>query len=276
YQKMMQQMNHSSMPSENKMSDMQDMDMSKMQGMTPEQHQKMMQQMNHASMSSEHKMSDMQDMDMSKIQGMTTEQHQQMSKSDDHMVQGQIAQQMPVPSEKTVVEGWANASTSAGLKALSYADLRPLFPQTDTRPAQQEIVLHLGGNMERYIWTMNGKKFNQATPIQVQYGERVRLTFVNDSMMAHPMHLHGMFVQLENGQSLANLPNKHTIIVPPGQKISVLLTADELGEWAIHCHLLYHMSAGMMNKLVVAKVKPQDRQMLMPTPAQGGNTHAHH
>nr|WP_228259524.1 multicopper oxidase domain-containing protein [Acinetobacter sp. ANC 3791] len=276
HQKMMQQMNHASMSSGHKMSDMQDTDMSKMQGMTPEQHQKMMQQMNHASMSSGHKMSDMQDTDMSKMQGMTTEQHQQMSKSDDHMVQGQTAQQMPVPSEKTVVEGWANASTPAGLKALSYADLRPLFPQTDTRPAQQEIVLHLGGNMERYIWTMNGKKFNQATPIQVQYGERVRLTFVNNSMMAHPMHLHGMFVQLENGQSLANLPNKHTIIVPPGQKISVLLTADELGEWAIHCHLLYHMSAGMMNKLVVAKVKPQDSQMLMPTPAQEGNTHAHH
>ncbi|MHA3061826.1 multicopper oxidase domain-containing protein [Acinetobacter sp. ANC 4636] len=276
HQQMMQQMNHSSMSSEHKMSAMQDIDMSKMQSMTAEQHQKMMQQMNHTSMSSEHKMSDMQDMDMSKMQGMTTEQHQQMSKSDDHMVQGQIAQQMPVPSEKTVVEGWANASTPAGLKALSYADLRPLFPQTDTRSAQQEIVLHLGGNMERYIWTMNGKKFNQATPIHVQYGERVRLTFVNDSMMAHPMHLHGMFVQLENGQPLANLPNKHTIIVPPGQKISVLLTADELGEWAIHCHLLYHMSAGMMNKLVVAKVKPQDSQMLMPTPAQGGNTHAHH
>ena len=263
------------------MSAIKDMDMSKMQDMTPEQHQKMMQQMSHSSMSSEHKMSDMQDMDMSNMQSMTPEQHQQMmqqmSKSEsDHMVQDQTAQQMPVPSEKAVVEGWANASTPAGLKALSYADLRPLFSQTDTRPAQQEIVLHLGGNMERYIWTMNGKKFNQATPIQVQYGERVRLTFVNDSMMAHPMHLHGMFVQLENGQSLANLPNKHTIIVPPGQKVSVLLTADELGEWAIHCHLLYHMSAGMMNKLVVAKVKPQDRQMLMPTLPQGGNVHAHH
>ncbi|TCB06508.1 copper oxidase [Acinetobacter sp. ANC 4641] len=280
HQKMMQQMNHS-MSSEHQMSDMQDMDMSKMQGMTAEQHQKMMQQMSHSSMSSEHQMSDMQDMDMSKMQGMTAEQHQQMmeqmSKSEsDHMAQNQTAQQMPAPSEKTVVEGWANASTPADLKALSYADLRPLFPQTDTRPAQQEIVLHLGGNMERYIWTMNGKKFNQANPIQVQYGERVRLTFVNDSMMAHPMHLHGMFVQLENGQPLANLPNKHTIIVPPGQKVSVLLTADELGEWAIHCHLLYHMSAGMMNKLVVAKVKPQDSQILMPMPAQGGNVHAHH
>lgn len=217
----------------------------------------------HSSDSTQHDMSAMKgmDMDMSNMQNMTPEQHQKMM------------QNMKTPSTQAVVEGWANASTPQGLKALSYADLRPLYPQKDTRAPQQEIVLHLGGNMERYIWTMNGKKFNQATPIQVQYGERVKLTFVNDSMMAHPMHLHGMFVQLENGQPLAELPNKHTIIVPPGQKVSVLLTADELGEWAIHCHLLYHMSAGMMNKLVVAKVKPQDSQMLMPMPAQGGNAH---
>ena len=254
HQKMMQQMNHK-MSSGQQMSGMQDMDMSSMKNMTPEQHQKMMQQMNHT-MPSEQKMPDMSDMDMSNMHGMM--------------------QNTKTPSTQAVVEGWANASTPQGLKALSYADLRPLYPQKDTRPPQQEIVLHLGGNMERYIWTMNGKKFNQATPIQVQYGERVKLTFVNDSMMAHPMHLHGMFVQLENGQPLAELPNKHTIIVPPGQKVSVLLTADELGEWAIHCHLLYHMSAGMMNKLVVAKVKPQDSQMLMPMPAQGGNAHAHH
>ena len=257
HQKMMQQMNHE-MSSGQPMSGMQDMDMSSMKNMTPEQHQKMMQQMNHA-MPSEQKMPD-----MSNMQGINAESYQDMM------------QNTKTPSTQAVVEGWANASTPQGLKALSYADLRPLYPQKDTRAPQQEIVLHLGGNMERYIWTMNGKKFNQATPIQVQYGERVKLTFVNDSMMAHPMHLHGMFVQLENGQPLAELPNKHTIIVPPGQKVSVLLTADELGEWAIHCHLLYHMSAGMMNKLVVAKVKPQDSQMLMPMPAQGGNAHAHH
>ena len=254
---------HSSDSTQHDMSAMKGMDMSDMQNMTPEQHQKMMQQMNHE-MSSGQPMSGMQDMDMSNMKNMTPEQHQKMM------------QNMKTPSTQAVVEGWANASTPEGLKALSYADLRPLYPQKDTRAPQQEIVLHLGGNMERYIWTMNGKKFNQATPIQVQYGERVKLTFVNDSMMAHPMHLHGMFVQLENGQPLAELPNKHTIIIPPGQKVSVLLTADELGEWAIHCHLLYHMSAGMMNKLIVAKVKPQDSQMLMPMPAQGGNAHAHH
>ncbi|WP_159311298.1 multicopper oxidase domain-containing protein, partial [Klebsiella pneumoniae] len=105
-----------------------------------------------------------------------------------------------------------------------------------------------------YIWTINGKKFSDTIPLQVKYGERIRLKFVNDSMMAHPMHLHGMFMQLENGQQAENLPNKHTIIVPPGKTVTALLTADALGEWAIHCHLLYHMSAGMMNKLIVAQV----------------------
>ncbi len=152
------------------------------------------------------------------------------------------------------VQGWANASTPVGNKALQYADLKSLKPQLDTREATRELEIHLGGTMERYIWTINGKKFNEAEPLKVKYGERIRLKFVNDSMMAHPMHLHGMFMQLENGQALSDLPNKHTIVVPPGKTMTALLTANELGEWAIHCHLLYHMSAGMMSKLIVANV----------------------
>src|SRR3546814_4310424 len=111
--------------------------------------------------------------------------------------------------------------------------------------------------MERYIWTLNGKKFEDAKPIELKYGERVKLTFVNNTMMAHPMHLHGMFVQLDNGQSAARLPNKHVVSVPPGQSYSVLLTADEIGEWAFHCHLLYHMESGMMNKVVVARMSAE-------------------
>ncbi|MFT4021180.1 MAG: multicopper oxidase domain-containing protein, partial [Acinetobacter sp.] len=153
-----------------------------------------------------------------------------------------------------VANGWADASTPHGHRALKYSDLQARIPQKDVRPVRQTININLDGNMERYIWTMNGQKFNHATPLKVAYGDRVRLTFHNKTMMAHPMHLHGMFVQLENGQLLQNQPNKHTIIVPPGQTVSVLLTADELGEWAIHCHLLYHMTAGMMNKLIVAQV----------------------
>ncbi len=150
--------------------------------------------------------------------------------------------------------GWADAGTPKGHKALAYKDLRYAGIQKDQRQPEREIIVRLGGNMERYIWTLNGKKYADADPINLEYGERVRLTFVNDTMMAHPMHLHGMFVQLENGQPMAKLPNKHTVIVAPGDTYSVLLTADEAGEWAFHCHLLYHMMAGMMNKVVVAKM----------------------
>lgn len=152
--------------------------------------------------------------------------------------------------------GWAKTGTPPGHKALSYADLRYAGIQKDTRQPEREVLVTLGGNMERYIWTINGKKFEESGPIKLKYGERVRLKFVNTTMMAHPMHLHGMFVQLENGQPAAKLPNKHTVIVQPGQSYSVLLTADEPGEWAFHCHLLYHMMAGMMNKVVVAKLDP--------------------
>lgn len=194
------------------------------------------------------------------------EQHRNMSSSStemqmhDHAVSSMASQHQHASAEnessdgEQQVVGWANASTPVGAKALQYSDLQSLFPQKDLRPAEREMVIHLGGSMERYMWTMNGKKFSEAEPFQVKYGERIRLKFVNDTMMAHPMHLHGMFMQLENGQSMSNMPNKHTIIVPPGQTVTALLTADELGEWAIHCHLLYHMSAGMMNKLIVAHV----------------------
>jgi FtsP/CotA-like multicopper oxidase with cupredoxin domain len=150
--------------------------------------------------------------------------------------------------------GWADAGTPPGMKALRYADLKSLLPQKDTRPAAREIVVRLGGNMERYIWTLNGRKASEADPIELHYGERVKLTFVNESMMAHPMHLHGMFVQLVNGQPADRLPNKHVVNVAPGSSYSAMLTADEPGEWAFHCHLLYHMNSGMMTKVVVARM----------------------
>jgi FtsP/CotA-like multicopper oxidase with cupredoxin domain len=152
-----------------------------------------------------------------------------------------------------MTSGWLKAGTPEGDKALSYADLRYLGTQKDTRKPDQEIEVRLGGNMQRYIWTLNGKKHDDAEPIKLKYGERVRLKFVNETMMAHPMHLHGMFVQLENGQSAGKMPNKHTVIVPPGDSYSVLLTADATGEWAFHCHLLYHMLSGMMTTIEVAK-----------------------
>ncbi len=190
---------------------------------------------------------------------------------------------MVVSSEKITsdtVQGWANAATPIGQKALTYADLKSLQSQPErySRPAERELVIRLGGTMERYIWTIDGKKFSDPDfkPLTVRYGERIRLKFVNESMMAHPMHLHGMFMQLENGQAPQDMPNKHTVIVPPGKTVTALLTADELGEWAIHCHLLYHMSAGMMSKLIVANVDGSNVSQTMSVQPTQGVSHAHH
>ncbi|ENV23990.1 copper resistance system multicopper oxidase [Acinetobacter nosocomialis] len=246
-----------------------DHDMSSMKGMDHDMSS--MKGMDH-DMSSmkgmDHDMSSMKDMDhdMSSMKGMD---HDMSSKT------------MNSSRSDEVVYGWANASTPVGLKALQYSDLQSLTAQKDTRAPEREIEIRLGGNMERYIWTINGKKFNETEPFKVKYGERIRLKFVNDSMMAHPMHLHGMFMQLENGQDPSNMPNKHTVIVPPGKTVTTLLTADELGEWAIHCHLLYHMSAGMMNKLIVANVdsNSSDSKDVVAQPNtndKGVNQHAHH
>lgn len=172
--------------------------------------------------------------------------------------------------------GWAKAGTPEGDKALSYADLRYAGIQKDTRQPERTIDVKLGGNMERFIWTINGKKFSEAEPLRLRYGERVRLKFTNETMMAHPMHLHGMFVQLENGQPAKKLPNKHTVIIPPGGSYSVLVTADAVGEWAFHCHLLYHMMSGMMNKVVVAKLDPDPvPPSAESSPATSGGSHAH-
>lgn len=184
-----------------------------------------------------------------------------------HTMAGMDHGDRPTPS------GWAIAGTPADAKALAYADLRYLGTQPKAQPARYDLAVTLGGTMERYIWTMNGHKFADATPITLRHGDRLRLTFINNTMMAHPMHLHGMFMQLDNGQPPAKMPNKHTVIVPPGQSVSVLLTADEAGEWAFHCHLLYHMMAGMMTKLVVSHT-PSPEATSIPT--SGGTTHALH
>ncbi len=159
----------------------------------------------------------------------------------------------PAEKGKVLASGWSNAGTPKGHKALDYADLRYRSLQKDQRQPEREIVVRLGGNMERYTWTMNGKKFEDSEPVNLENNERVRLKFINETMMAHPMHLHGMFVQLENGQAVGKLPNKHTVIVAPGKSYSTLLTANEPGEWAFHCHLLFHMMSGMMDKVVVAR-----------------------
>ena len=227
-----------------------------------------------------HDMSSMKGMnhDMSSMKGMDHDMSSMKGMDHDMPMNSATVKAASDKNDNTVF-GWANASTPEGNKALQYSDLQSLDPQKDTRAAEREIEIRLGGNMERYIWTINGKKFNEADPLVVKYGERIRLKFVNDSMMAHPMHLHGMFMQLENGQDPSNMPNKHTVIVPPGKTITTLLTADELGEWAIHCHLLYHMSAGMMNKLIVAQVEDGNSTKTVAQPPiseKGVNPHANH
>jgi len=172
----------------------------------------------------------------------------------DHTAMGHGAMAEPT-KDRTRPQGWADAATPPDKKALAYADLKSLAPQKDTRPPQREIVVRLGGQMNRFIWTINGQKFEDSEPIALAFGERVKLTFVNETMMAHPMHLHGMFVQLVNGQAAERLPNKHVVNVAPGATYSALLTADEPGEWAFHCHLLFHMASGMMAKVVVARLQ---------------------
>ena len=136
---------------------------------------------------------------------------------------------------------------------LQYSQLRALTPNEDTRAPEREIVLRLTGSMERYFWTINGKKFSEAEPIRLRLGERVRFTFINTTMMDHPMHLHGMWMNLVNGAGARFSPKKHTISVGPGETIKADITVDAPGEWAFHCHLLYHMDTGMFRKVVVAR-----------------------
>ena len=137
-----------------------------------------------------------------------------------------------------------------GRKALTYADLKSLRSTKADKYPDREIILHLTGNMERYMWSINGIKYADAAPLEFYYGERLRITYINNTMMNHPMHLHGMWSDLETGND-GSLVRKHTIIVQPGSKISFRVTVDAKGYWAYHCHLLYHM-AGMFRKVVVA------------------------
>jgi len=135
-----------------------------------------------------------------------------------------------------------------GRRVLTYADLKSLDGVVDTKTPQREIILRLTGNMERYMWSINGIKYADSKPLQFHYGERLRITYINDTMMNHPMHLHGMWSDLETGDG--RLVRKHTIVVQPASKISMQVTVDAKGEWAYHCHLLYHMG-GMFRKVVV-------------------------
>jgi CopA family copper-resistance protein len=139
-----------------------------------------------------------------------------------------------------------------GRRVLSYADLHTIGGPIDRREPEREIELHLTGHMERFMWSFNGEKFSEAAPLRFRYGERLRITLVNDSMMTHPIHLHGMWSEVENEHGEFQV-RKHTVVVNPAQRISYAVTADALGRWAYHCHLLFHMEAGMFREVEVSK-----------------------
>jgi FtsP/CotA-like multicopper oxidase with cupredoxin domain len=138
-----------------------------------------------------------------------------------------------------------------GRRVLTYADLRTVGGSMDSRPPEREIELHLTGNMEKFIWSLDGLTLNDSKPLHFRSGERLRLVMVNDSTMAHPMHLHGMWTEIEDPGG-GFLARKHTVSIQPAQRVNWLVTADAPGRWAFHCHLLYHMAAGMFREVVVA------------------------
>ncbi len=145
-----------------------------------------------------------------------------------------------------------------GHRVLVYNDLRALKPYNQKTP-DREVELHLTGNMERYMWSFDGKKFSEVnSPIRFSHNERLRLILVNDTMMDHPIHLHGMWMELENGNG-EYLPRKHTISVKPAERVSLLVTPDVPGRWAFHCHLLFHMDMGMFR---VVEVSPYEGEIL--------------
>ena len=139
-----------------------------------------------------------------------------------------------------------------GRKVLSYSMLHSAFDDPDGRDPGREIELHLTGHMEKFAWSFNGQKFSDAAPLKLNYGERVRIVLVNDTMMTHPIHLHGMWSDLEDEHG-AFMVRKHTVDISPGTRRSYRVRADALGDWAYHCHLLYHMEAGMMRTVRVGE-----------------------
>ncbi len=199
--------------------------------------------MDHSNMGSmDH--SNMKGMDHSNMKGMD---HSDMSGMD----HGSMAMGKGGPSDPFYAKGSGLVPTAAnGGKFLSYSDLKAQDPLYEDREPTREIELRLTGNMERYTWSINGVKYEDADPIRLKYGERVRFKFVNETMMTHPMHLHGMWSILDVGAGQWN-PIKHTVSVNPGTTVYMETEVDEPGQWAFHCHLSYHAAAGMFRKVIV-------------------------
>ncbi|KFK95934.1 copper resistance system multicopper oxidase [Serratia sp. Ag2] len=188
--------------------------------------------------------SNMAGMDHSQMAGMPGMQSHPASEDNNPLVDMQAMSVSPRLNDPGI--GLRNN----GRKVLTYADLKSTFEDPDGREPTRTIELHLTGHMEKFAWSFNGIKFSDAEPLLLKYGERIRIVLVNDTMMTHPIHLHGMWSDLEdeNGNFLVR---KHTIDMPPGTKRSYRVTADALGRWAYHCHLLYHMEMGMFREVRV-------------------------
>jgi CopA family copper-resistance protein len=158
---------------------------------------------------------------------------------------------MRVDTPRTNLDDPGIGLRNNGRRVLTYADLHTIGGPIDRRQAQREIELHLTGNMERYTWSFDGLEFGRSTPVHFRHGEQLRVILVNDTMMTHPMHMHGMWSELESPDGRFQV-RKHTINVQPAQRISFLVSADAPGRWAWHCHLLFHMDSGMFREIVVA------------------------
>ncbi|MBA1379111.1 copper resistance system multicopper oxidase [Pseudomonas brassicacearum] len=230
------------------MGEMSGMDHGSMQGMEGMDHSQMqgmddnaMQGMDHSQMQG---MDNMTGMDHSAMQGMGGMQTHPATEKNNPLVD------MQAMSVKPKLDDPGMGLRNNGRKVLTYADLRSTFADPDGREPGRTIELHLTGHMEKFVWSFNGVKFSDAAPLLLKYGERLRIVLINDTMMTHPIHLHGMWSDLEdeNGQFMVR---KHTIDVPPGAKRSYRVTADALGRWAYHCHLLFHMEMGMFREVRV-------------------------
>lgn len=158
---------------------------------------------------------------------------------------------MRVDTPRTNLDDPGVGLRNNGRHVLTYADLHTIGGPVDTRDAEREIELHLTGNMERYTWSLDGLEFGQSTPVHFRHGEQVRIILHNDTMMTHPMHLHGLWSELENAEGEFQA-RKHVISVQPAQRISFKVSADAVGRWAWHCHLLLHMDSGMFREVVVS------------------------
>jgi len=222
------------------MQGMEGMDHGQMQGMDDNA----MQGMDHSQMQGMDNMTGMDHSAMQGMGGMAGMQTHPATEKDNPLVD------MQAMSVKPKLDDPGMGLRNNGRKVLTYADLRSTFADPDGREPGRTIELHLTGHMEKFVWSFNGVKFSDAAPLLLKYGERLRIVLINDTMMTHPIHLHGMWSDLEdeNGQFMVR---KHTIDVPPGAKRSYRVTADALGRWAYHCHLLFHMEMGMFREVRV-------------------------